>query len=88
MRALVAFLIRAHQLAISPLLGPRCRFYPSCSQYALEAIELHGLWRGGCLPLRRLARCHPLRAGGYDPVPGSMGAAAGGQPSHYRAMRD
>jgi uncharacterized protein len=69
MRALVAFLIRAYQLVISPLLGPRCRFYPSCSNYALEALRVHGLWRGSTLTLRRLARCHPLCAGGIDPVP-------------------
>jgi putative membrane protein insertion efficiency factor len=62
-------LIRAYQLLISPWLGPRCRFYPSCSTYALEALEQHGLARGGILALRRLARCHPGCAGGYDPVP-------------------
>jgi putative membrane protein insertion efficiency factor len=69
MRALPRLLIRAYQLAISPLLGPRCRFYPSCSQYALDALAGHGLWHGSWLSLRRLARCHPLCAGGYDPVP-------------------
>jgi putative membrane protein insertion efficiency factor len=62
-------LIRAYQLLVSPWLGPRCRFYPSCSQYALEALEQHGLGRGGLLALYRLARCHPGCAGGYDPVP-------------------
>jgi uncharacterized protein len=62
-------LIRAYQLLISPWLGPRCRFYPSCSQYALEALDGHGVARGGILALRRLARCHPWNAGGYDPVP-------------------
>ena len=69
MRALIRFLIRAYQLTISPLLGARCRFYPSCSHYALEAIERHGLWRGSWLTVRRVARCHPLCDGGYDPVP-------------------
>jgi putative membrane protein insertion efficiency factor len=69
MRALPRLLIRAYQLAISPLLGPRCRFYPSCSQYALDALAGHGFWHGSWLSLRRLARCHPLCAGGYDPVP-------------------
>ena len=69
MRQLIRVLIRAYQLAISPLLGARCRFYPSCSQYALEAVESHGSLRGGWLAIRRLARCHPFHPGGYDPVP-------------------
>jgi uncharacterized protein len=68
-RHLIRVLIRAYQLAISPLLGARCRFYPSCSQYALEAVSLHGSLRGGWLAIRRLARCHPFHDGGYDPVP-------------------
>jgi len=67
--ALMRALIRAYQLLISPWLGPRCRFYPSCSAYALEALEQHGLARGGILALYRLGRCHPGCAGGYDPVP-------------------
>jgi putative membrane protein insertion efficiency factor len=62
-------LIRAYQLFISPLLGPRCRFYPSCSHYAQEVLQVHGLWRGGWLALRRVARCHPWHPGGVDPVP-------------------
>jgi hypothetical protein len=62
-------LILAYRYALSPLLGPRCRFYPSCSAYALEAIELHGALRGLWLATRRLARCHPWHPGGYDPVP-------------------
>jgi putative membrane protein insertion efficiency factor len=61
--------IRAYQLTLSPLLGPACRFEPSCSRYASEAIERHGPWRGGVLAARRLLRCHPFRPGGYDPVP-------------------
>jgi uncharacterized protein len=61
-------LIRFYQYFISPLLPPRCRFYPSCSQYALEAIECHGLPRGLYLALRRLLRCHPFHPGGFDPV--------------------
>lgn len=69
MRKIIQWLIRAYQWGISPLLGPRCRFYPSCSQYALEALGTHGLWRGLWLALRRLARCHPLNPGGIDPVP-------------------
>lgn len=63
------FLIRAYQRLLSPLLGPRCRFYPSCSQYALDAIERFGPVRGGWLALCRLSRCHPLNPGGVDPVP-------------------
>lgn len=74
MRALLRILIRTYQLLVSPLLGPRCRFYPSCSQYALEAVARHGALRGSWLALRRLARCHPLHAGGYDPVPLAVAA--------------
>ncbi|WP_446830700.1 membrane protein insertion efficiency factor YidD [Candidatus Foliamicus sp.] len=71
--ALVKFiaikLIRAYQLCISPYLGPRCRFQPTCSQYALEAIEVHGLLRGIGMSARRLLRCHPLGPSGWDPIP-------------------
>ncbi len=69
MRHLAAFLIRIYQWTVSPLLGPRCRFYPSCSQYAHEALLRFGLVRGGWLALKRLGRCHPWHAGGIDPVP-------------------
>ena len=62
-------LVRAYRLVISPVLGPRCRFAPTCSEYALEALERHGAWRGAWLTVRRLARCHPLGGSGYDPVP-------------------
>lgn len=62
-------LLRAYQLVLSPWLGPACRYEPSCSQFAVEAIERHGVLRGSWLALRRLARCHPLAASGYDPVP-------------------
>jgi len=64
-------LLRAYRLLISPLYGPTCRFYPSCSAYALEAFEVHGVVRGGYLTVRRLARCHPWNPGGIDPVPSS-----------------
>ena len=62
-------LIVAYRRWISPLLGPRCRFIPSCSAYGLEALQRHGAWRGGWLTLRRLLRCHPLTPCGCDPVP-------------------
>ncbi|MHB1505934.1 MAG: membrane protein insertion efficiency factor YidD [Sulfobacillus sp.] len=69
MRWLLVSLIRLYQVGVSPLLMPSCRFVPSCSQYALEAISRHGAVRGGVLALGRLSRCHPLHSGGYDPVP-------------------
>lgn len=65
----VVLLIRLYQYAISPWLGPRCRFSPTCSSFAIEALEKHGLMRGGWLAVRRLLRCNPWHIGGYDPVP-------------------
>jgi uncharacterized protein len=62
-------LIRAYQFAISPLLGNHCRFHPSCSEYSMEALRRHGLFRGLLLAARRVGRCHPWNPGGYDPVP-------------------
>jgi uncharacterized protein len=62
-------LVRGYQLALSPLLPAACRYYPTCSAYAIEAIERYGAARGSWLAARRLARCHPFRPGGYDPVP-------------------
>lgn len=70
MRIILTAVIRVYRYAISPLMASHCRFYPSCSQYALEAIEHHGSARGSWLAARRLCRCHPFNAGGYDPVPG------------------
>ncbi|MBV9890217.1 MAG: membrane protein insertion efficiency factor YidD [Rhizobacter sp.] len=61
--------IRLYQLVLSPMLGPRCRFHPSCSCYAHTAIERFGVLRGSWLAMRRMLRCHPFHAGGYDPVP-------------------
>ena len=61
--------VRAYQWCVRPLLPPACRFHPSCSEYALEAIEINGAWRGTWLTLARLCRCHPWGAHGYDPVP-------------------
>ncbi|MDD2407741.1 MAG: membrane protein insertion efficiency factor YidD [Tepidiphilus sp.] len=69
MRRLLMALIRGYQLAISPWLGRNCRFYPSCSQYTLEAIERHGALKGLWLGVRRVSRCHPFHPGGHDPVP-------------------
>lgn len=70
MRIILMALIRVYRFALSPLMANHCRFYPSCSQYALEAVETHGSARGSWLALKRLGRCHPFNAGGYDPVPG------------------
>jgi hypothetical protein len=69
MRWLCLKLIRFYQVAISPWLPPSCIYTPTCSQYALEAIQQHGVLRGGWLAVRRIARCHPFARGGYDPVP-------------------
>jgi putative membrane protein insertion efficiency factor len=69
MRTLAMGLIRGYQLVLSPFLPPTCRFYPSCSHYGLQALELHGLFKGCWLTLLRLLRCQPFSSGGYDPVP-------------------
>ncbi|HYN83119.1 MAG TPA: membrane protein insertion efficiency factor YidD [Gemmatimonadaceae bacterium] len=69
MRNPLILMIRGYQLWISPLLPAACRYYPTCSAYAIEAIERHGPVSGSWLAIRRIARCHPFRAGGYDPVP-------------------
>ena len=66
---LLIWLLSGYRKFVSPLLGPRCRFYPSCSAYALEAVQVHGAGRGSWLAVRRLSRCHPFHAGGLDPVP-------------------
>ncbi|HVG03654.1 MAG TPA: membrane protein insertion efficiency factor YidD [Burkholderiaceae bacterium] len=65
---LIAF-IRGYRFALSPWLGNACRYWPTCSEYSMQAIEQHGAWRGGWMMLTRLARCHPYAAGGVDPVP-------------------
>nr|WP_253256424.1 membrane protein insertion efficiency factor YidD [Moorella sp. E306M] len=64
----IVFLIRLYQIFISPFLGKNCRFYPSCSQYTLEAITRYGVLRGSFLAFKRVARCHPWHPGGYDPL--------------------
>ena len=69
MRRLVLGLIRLYQLLLSPLLGANCRFEPTCSVYATEAIKRYGVIKGGYLSFRRLIKCHPFHEGGYDPVP-------------------
>lgn len=71
MKRALLVLIRAYQYAISPMMAPRCIHYPTCSSYAVEAIEQHGCIRGAGLAVRRLLRCHPFSKGGYDPVPES-----------------
>jgi putative membrane protein insertion efficiency factor len=69
MKYVLVFLITLYQRLVSPWLPPSCRYTPSCSQYAREALLKHGLFRGLLLAAKRLARCHPFHAGGYDPVP-------------------
>ncbi len=66
---LMVGLIKLYQWVLSPLLGQRCRFYPTCSQYAIEAIQKHGALRGAVYTIRRLSKCHPWHDGGHDPVP-------------------
>ncbi len=68
-KKLLLMLLKFYKLAISPFLGNNCRFYPPCSNYAYEAIKKHGVFKGIYLGTRRLLKCHPFHAGGYDPVP-------------------
>jgi putative membrane protein insertion efficiency factor len=69
MKRLLILGVRAYQVGLGPLLPASCRYYPSCSAYAIEALERHGAVRGTWLSVRRILRCHPFRPGGYDPVP-------------------
>jgi len=65
---LAVFLIGIYRITVSPMLGTRCRFHPTCSEYSAQSIKLHGIVRGGAMSLRRFAKCHPFNPGGYDPV--------------------
>ncbi len=69
MKRLLLFLLSLYRRFVSPLLGPRCRFTPSCSQYAVDAVRTHGAARGSWLAVKRIGRCHPFHPGGEDPVP-------------------
>ena len=69
MKALLLLLLKGYKLGVSPFLGQNCRFYPSCSDYAQQAVAAHGALRGSMLAARRLCKCHPWNAGGLDPVP-------------------
>jgi hypothetical protein len=68
-RRLLILGVRAYQVALGPLLPAACRYFPSCSAYMIEALERHGAMRGGFMGIRRILRCHPFHAGGFDPVP-------------------
>ena len=67
-------LIRGYQLTLSPFIGNQCRFHPSCSSYAMEAVDVHGALKGSWLAIRRIGRCHPYNPGGFDPVPQCCGS--------------
>ncbi len=70
MKKLLIFAVRCYRYVLSPLVPPCCRFYPTCSTYAIQAIDRHGALKGCWLTVRRISRCHPWHPGGYDPVPG------------------
>ena len=69
MKTVLIALLRFYRYAISPMLGRNCRFHPTCSEYAIEAMQRHGALRGGWMAAKRVGRCHPFNSGGYDPVP-------------------
>jgi len=78
MKVVLLYLLRAYKRYVSPLLPPACRFLPTCSVYAMEAVDVHGAWRGSWLALMRLGRCHPFSEGGFDPVPCLAGDVSAG----------
>lgn len=69
MKTILIFCIRVYRKFLSPLKPGSCRFYPTCSLYAIQAIEKYGWWKGTCLSIKRISKCHPFHPGGYDPVP-------------------
>lgn len=69
MKTVLIALLRFYRYAISPMLGRNCRFHPTCSEYAIEAVQRHGALRGGWMAAKRVGRCYPFNPGGYDPVP-------------------
>jgi putative membrane protein insertion efficiency factor len=77
MKQVVQFALRCYKRLISPMLPRACRFVPTCSEYAMEAVEVHGVWRGGLLAAGRLLRCHPFAKAGFDPVPVARATAPG-----------
>jgi uncharacterized protein len=88
LRSFLLGLIRFYQRGISPFTLPSCRYVPTCSQYAVEAIERHGALRGGWLAARRIGRCHPFGGKGHDPVPAVRGAATPDDPQHDEPADD
>lgn len=86
MKTLLVWLLRGYQLVLSPMLGQNCRFYPSCSHYAIEALKTHGAAKGSLLAARRVCRCHPWNDGGFDPVPPAP-TSISEQPHSHTAAR-
>jgi putative membrane protein insertion efficiency factor len=84
MRTILIALIKVYRFVLSPYIGQHCRFTPTCSQYAIEAIELHGSLKGTWLAARRLSKCHPFHTGGWDPVPEN---SVSGQGSHSESCK-
>lgn len=85
MKRLLIGLLRGYKKYVSPLLPPACRFEPTCSEYAMEAIELHGPARGTWMAIRRLLRCHPFSRGGFDPVPVPVEDGEGNDPNPWKS---